>query len=143
MEKRSHRGTIGRRFAVVVAVAAVSPVAGGIAAATKATAVPHVLVGSWTRTVTAADWKRAGSQNLVDGQQTMAVGASGTVNVVDFTPVFAPLPGGRLSISGVPFCYPKTGVYRWKIAGRTLTLTKLKDACPAEVGLFSGAWTRT
>ena len=53
-----------------------------------------------------------------------------------------PMSGGRLSMSGVPVCYPKKGLYRWKVANRKLTLTKLKDTCAAEVGLFSGVWTR-
>src|SRR5262249_20210343 len=55
---------------------------------------------------------------------------------------FSPRPGGRLSISGVPVCYPKRGLYRWEVANHRLTLTKLKDTCAAEVGLFAGVWRR-
>jgi hypothetical protein len=76
------------------------------------------------------------------GPYTMAVKPNGKVRIIDFTATFAPLSGGRLSMSGVPVCYPKKGLYRWKVADRKLTLTKLKDSCAAEVGLFSGVWTR-
>jgi len=58
------------------------------------------------------------------------------------TAMFSPLPGGRLSIGGVPVCGPKKGLYRWKVANGRLTLTKLRDTCPAEVGLFTGVWKR-
>jgi len=132
-----------RCWAVVLAVAVVIPVAS--AAETKASAVPAELVGQWTRTVTAADWKRAGATGFVTsfvGPFTMAVKAKGKVSIIDFTARFSPLSGGRLSISGVPVCYPKKGLYRWKVANRRLTLTKLKDTCAAEVGLFTGVWKR-
>ena len=131
-------------LAIVVAVAAGSvPVAS--ATDTEASAVPNSLVGRWTRTVTAADWKRAGATGFVTsfvGPYTMTVKTNGKVRIIDFTATFSPLSGGRLSMSGVPVCYPKKGLYRWKVANRKLTLTKLKDSCAAEVGLFSGVWTR-
>ena len=72
----------------------------------------------------------------------MVIKANGDVDVVDFTAKFTVLHGGRLQISNVPLCYPKKGLYRWKVAGRRLTLTKVMDACPAEVGLFTGVWKR-
>jgi hypothetical protein len=121
------------------------PMASGIAAGTKASAVPAKLRGQWTRNVTAADWKRAGATGFVTsfvGPTPMAVKASGDVNIIDFIAKFSLRPGGRLSISGVPVCYPKRGLYRWQVANRRLTLTKLNDACAAEVGLFAGVWKR-
>ena len=121
------------------------PAASGIAAGTKANAIPPRLGGQWTRNVTAADWKKAGATGFVTsfvGPTPMAVKANGDVNIIDFIAKFSPLPGGRLSISGVPVCYPKRGLYRWGVADRRLTLTKLKDTCAAEVGLFAGVWRR-
>jgi hypothetical protein len=133
-----------RCCAAGLAVAAVVvPVAS--ATDTEASAVPTNLVGRWTRTVTAADWKRAGARGFVTsfvGPYTMVVKPNGKVKIIDFTATFSPLPGGRLSISGVPVCHPKKGLYGWKMANRKLTLTKLKDTCSAEVGLFTGVWTR-
>ena len=111
----------------------------------EASAVPAKLAGRWTRTVAAADWKRAGATGFVTsfvGPNTMAVKANGKVSIIDFTATFSPLSGGRLSIGGVPVCGPKKGLYRWKVANRKLTLTKLKDTCAAEVGLFTGVWKR-
>ena len=143
MGKRWRRAA-WRGGAVVLAVGAVVvPVAS--ASDREASAVPANLAGRWTRTVTAADWKRAGATGFVTsvvGSQTMAVKANGKVSIIDFTATFSPLSGGRLSISGVPVCYAKKGFYRWKVANRKLTLTKLKDTCAAEVGLFTGVWTR-
>ena len=131
-------------LAIFVAVAAgLIPVAR--ATDTEGNSVPNNLVGRWTRTVTAADWKRAGATGFVTsfvGPYTMTVKTNGKVRIIDFTATFSPLSGGRLSMSGVPVCYPKKGLYRWKVANRKLTLTKLKDTCAAEVGLFSGVWTR-
>jgi len=134
-----------RCWAVVLAGALGIPVGSGLAAETKASAVPAKLAGQWTRTVTAADWQRAGATGFVTslvGPVTMAVKASGKVSIIDFTAMFSPLPGGRLSIGGVPVCGPKKGLYRWKVANGRLTLTKLRDTCPAEVGLFTGVWKR-
>src|SRR5262245_35566843 len=130
---------------VVLAIALVVPLASATASETKASAVPAQLVGKWTRTVTAADWKRAGATGFVTsvvGPMTLTVKPNGMIFIYDFSAKFSPLPGGRLSISGVPVCYPKKGLYRWKVASRRLTLTKLKDACAAEVGLFTGVWKR-
>jgi hypothetical protein len=121
------------------------PLTSGNASGTKPSAVPATLVGQWTRTVTAADWKRAGATGFATsfvGPTTMAVKANGNVSIIDFIAKFSPLSGGRLSISGVPICYPKRGLYRWKVASRRLTLTKLKDACADEVGLFTGVWKK-
>jgi hypothetical protein len=134
-----------RCAAVGLVVAAVIPAASGTASGTKESAVPAPLVGNWTRNVTAADWKRAGATGFVTsfvGPTPMSVKANGNVRIIDFTAKFSPLPRGRVTLSGVPVCYPKTGLYRWKVAGGNLTLTKLKDACAAEVGLFTGVWKK-
>ncbi len=143
MRKR-WREAAWRCWSVVLAVAVVViPVAS--ATDTGTSAVPAKLTGRWTRTVTAADWKRAGATGFVTsfvGPYTMVVKANGKVSIIDFTATFSPLAGERLSMSGVPVCFPKKGLYRWKVANRKLTLTKLKDTCAAEVGLFTGVWTR-
>jgi hypothetical protein len=60
----------------------------------------------------------------------------------DFTAGFSVLAGGRLILDRVPDCGTTKGLYRWKVAGRLLTLTKLRDKCAAEVGLFAGVWKR-
>ena len=133
-----------RCWAVVLAGAVVIPVASG-AAETKASAVPPKLAGKWTRTVTAADWKRAGATGFVTsvvGPMTMTVQANGKVRIYDFTAKFSPLSDGSLTISGVPVCYARKGLYRWNVANRRLTLSKLKDTCAAEDGLFTGVWKR-
>jgi hypothetical protein len=46
-------------------------------------------------------------------------------------------------IDYVPVCNGKKGLYRWKIAGRSLTITKVQDGCGFAVGLFAGVWHRS
>lgn len=140
-----------RCSAVILVVAVVVPVASGIAAATKAGAVPGNLVGSWRRNITATDWKKAGAPGYAAyaGIFRIVVKRSGDVGVylpggsyVDFTARFSVLAGGRLILDRVPACGTTKGLYRWKVAGRLLTLTKLGDKCAEEVGLFAGVWKR-
>src|SRR5262245_66554574 len=98
---RHRRRAAWRCAAVILAVAVVIPVANGIASETKASAVPATLVGQWTRTVTAADWKRAGATGFVTsvvGPMTLTVKTNGQISIYDFTAKFSPLSGGRMSI---------------------------------------------
>ena len=105
---------------VVVALLVFAPFA--VAAGSP---VPAPLLGTWKR----------------DGY-TMVVKPNGLVSVVDFTATFAGQPGHRLQIGNVPVCYPRHGVYTWKVTHSSLTLTKVTDSCAAAVNLFSGVWKR-
>ena len=73
----------------------------------------------------------------------MLVSADGSVIVAESTDVrFAPLSGSRLVISRSYGCGKKKGVYRWRVAARRLTQTKLQDACALSAGLYAGVWKR-
>jgi hypothetical protein len=105
--------------------------------------LPAALVGDWTRSVTAKDWRRAGVSNEPSSHLLMHIGANDAVTVAKWRSArFSPLPGGRLTISGVAGCAGKAGVYGWKISGRSFTLTVVHDGCGLERGLFSGTWRR-
>ena len=118
---------------------------------TLSSKVPPQLVGNWRRNITAADWTKAGAPGYASyaGLFSIAVKRSGDVGVylpgtsyADFTAGFSVLAGGRLTIDRVPDCGGTKGLYRWKVAGRLLTITKLRDSCAGEVGLFAGVWKR-
>ena len=144
---RRWRKAAWRCSAVVLAVAVVVPAANGIAASTQTRAFPAQLVGVWTRTVTEADARRAGAgQGFVGDHCTLTIKKSGRDNA------FVLLGKGDLLVGGVlpagkgrahiQLGSPAANVYRWKLAGRLLTLTKISDPAPDRVAVFAGVWKR-
>ena len=137
--------------ALVVTAVLIVPVAGGIAAATEASAFPAQLVGRWTRTVTATDLKREGVTDPPAGTVfTLTIMKSGaaslsgkTPGVKDQTPPFTgpivPAGANRVHIN-VAFAFPN--VYRWRVSGRLLTFTKISDNFHTNAAVFSGVWKR-
>ncbi len=133
---------------VLLSVAAVAIVACAVASSGGAKVrtvgrtakLPSHLVGSWTRFVTAADFARAGVTDEPPQRLSMYVPADGSVAVAEFYVRFSPLSGNRLAISGVVGCGKRKGIYRWKVANRRLTLTKLQDTCRDAVAIFTGVW---
>ncbi len=130
--------------AVAIAVASVS-VASGAASDNAARAVPPSIVGSWTRTFTAEQWKKAGAPDMEPfvGPYTLVVLRSGHAEVASIIAKMTARPGGLLTIGNLMNCPPGPGLYRWKVAARRLTLTKIHDSCPEEVGLFVGVWKKS
>lgn len=113
--------------------------------------LPRQLVGTWRRNVTPADFERAGAAALAftSGSHSIVVKRSGDVNIhfsrpPNFTAGFSALAGRRLIIDYPVDCLgrAKKGLYRWKVAGRLLTLKKLFDRCPVRVAVFAGVWKR-
>src|SRR5215475_1191027 len=129
----------------------VVPANGGVAAAREARTVPVTLVGHWSRTITAADWRKAVSEQFGVGVFSIRVKPSGAVQVylpggtyAWLTTRFSALPSGRLVIGALVYCAAKAGLYRWKVAGRLLTIRKLSDPnCGPRQGIFAGVWKRT
>ena len=135
----------GWAVAVVAAAALIVPVAGGMAAATKAGAFPAQLVGRWTRTVTAADVKREGVPEPAAGTVfTLTIKKSGAASLSStaqdhFTGRIVPAGANRVHIN-VAFVFPN--VYRWRVSGRLLTFTKISDNFHTNAAVFWGVWTR-
>ena len=129
---------------VIVAAAGTSP------AGAQSGAIPKAFSGRWTRTITAADWNRAISENFGVGVFSMIVKPSGALEVhlpdspyAWLTTRFAVLAGGRLTIGSLPYCAAKTGVYSWKLVGRLLTIKILSDPnCAPREGIFVGVWKK-
>ena len=137
----------------VAVTAAASAVASTRAAPNAREAVPPKLVGVWGKTVTAATWRKYQIFYEPAGHWSIAVGKGG-VTAIFMPPGIVsdpPLTTMQTSASGTAvmfgptadgFC-PGKARYRWKVFGRTLTLTALKDDCTARrVLLEEGAWLR-
>lgn len=142
----------GWRWSVsVLAVAAIIPAADTIAASTRSSTVDPKLVGKWTHTVTKADVKRAPGALILlagktativvakSGHYTLDEGFGGGLGKGDGT--IAPAGANRvhITLSGEEF---PPNLYTWRVSGRTLTLTKLKDSNPNMVAVFWGVWKR-
>ena len=148
---RHWRNRSGWAVAAVLTAALVVPVADGIAAATKAGAVPAQLVGQWTRKVTAADVKRAGAPLFggipAGSVWTLTIKKSGAASVSSkgqgppFTGKIVSAGANRVHIN-VGFLFPN--VYRWRVSGRLLTFTKISES-PTQAdraAVFWGVWKR-
>jgi hypothetical protein len=141
---------MGRRWRetlllVALAVGVVVPVASGIAAVTQTSAVPAKLVGKWTRKVTSADVKRTGGYGVSAGTVcTLTVKRSGVAhldctNIGGFGGTIVPAGANRVHINlGIP----SPDVYKWRVSGRLLTFTKVKDTVADREAAMEGVWKR-
>jgi hypothetical protein len=137
----------------VFALAMAWPVATGGAATTRTGAVPAKLLGVWHKTMTKAEWDRAGVARDV-GVYVFVVKKTGFITIYrpggyrpgcsaceDFTTTFR-TTGGRLTLGSVPVCSFK-GVYSWRLVGRTLIVTPVADKrCVVRATFFGGRWKR-
>jgi hypothetical protein len=138
----------------VFAVAMAGPVATGGGAMNRTAAVPADLLGVWHKTMTSAEWKRAGIHTDV-GVWTFVVKKSGTVTIYkpgqylascgspcsDFATAFRP-SGNRLTLGPVPVCSFK-GVYSWLLTGSTLVVKPVADTqCLVRRIFLGGRWKR-
>ena len=125
--------------AVLLTAAFIVPTASGIAATTESNGVPQKLVGRWVRDAKATTFPSWSM--LIKKSGAVAFYQPGS-SYVDFTTTFNATVGGRLNVGTVPICSTKA-VYRWKVSGRLLTITKVSDKkCPDRVKLYSGVWKR-
>jgi hypothetical protein len=130
-------------------------VATGGAATSRTVTVPTKLLGVWHKTMTRAEWDRAGVVRDV-GVYTFMIEKTGTVTIYkpgdyrrscgkscfeDFTTTFKPT-GHRLALGPVPVCSFK-GVYTWHLVGSALEVRPLADArCIVRATFFGGRWKR-
>ena len=150
---------VGRAVAALLIAGLIVPVGGATSAPSAANGVPGKLIGRWNRNITHADFRGVGSEDFGSGifamvvkQRTLDVYLPGST-FSWFTTRLAGLSGGRLAIGGAPgegspggggfpYCRDK-GLYRWKLVGRLLTMTKLSDPhCPSRVALYVGIWRK-
>ena len=146
-----HRGAASG-CVVVSAVLLAAP--GGIGADTTfsrtlsvaaANAVPKILLGRWTRRLTRAQVIKTG--NPYPGIWSMTITADGKDYVQsptaggDYQQLSFPA-GGTLTFRS-SFCTPHpTGLYRWRVARKKLTLARVKDLCGDRTAVLTGVWAR-
>src|SRR4051812_35061952 len=141
------RGATVARYRVLGSTIAVGLVvivgAVGSASAQPTTKVPSKLVGSWSRSLTAADWARVGIATESPAHLSMLISADGSVVMGESVDVrFVALPGSRVRMTGVYGCGKKKVLYKWSVAAGKLSFTKVQDTCNYALALFGGPWTR-
>jgi hypothetical protein len=125
---------------VVVAVAVVTPAANGIAAVTRTGGLPAKLVGTWTRKVTSADIKRTGGTGITPGSVwTLTITKNGHASIGGFEGYIHAVGANRFR-TNVGIGDP--ALYKWRVSGRLLTLTKISDQTPDREAVFEGVWKR-
>jgi hypothetical protein len=129
--------------AIVVIVAL--PVAGGAGAAGRHPALSSQLVGSWTRTVSSADVKRARSYGIPPSSVwTLSIERNGTASAFNksvggFNGTIVAEGADRVRIKlGIP----APNEYRWHASKQSLTFAKIKDSVPDRIAVFVGTWRR-
>ncbi len=145
--RRTRQTTRSLQALLLAAIAAVTLGATrGLAQSHRAPAVPHSLVGCWSRHVpalpvgtSAGVWlvriKSNGAFAAYTPGSTRCNGSSDFISHVS-------VRSGRLTIGHVPIC-GSNGVYTVKASQNSFTLHRVSDkACPARVSLLAGVWKR-
>lgn len=138
------RARVHPLWAAVLVVALAVPAGEALAAGNG---VDAKLVGTWTRTVTRADVTREeANPSLVGSLCTLTIKGSGGAHIVCphtpgavFTGKIIPKGASRIQIL---FGDVNPNTYRWSVAGRNLTLTKLEDPTSDRAATMSGVWKR-
>jgi hypothetical protein len=134
------------RAASIAAALSLVAAGGSTAGSTAPSAAPPKLVGRWTRTVTAADLARTPSNFvqigsvwtlIVKKNGAFLVGSAQTVGAIPGTIV--PAGATRVHIKGGT---PAPDVYGWRVSGKRLTFTKIKDTDADRAVVFLGTWHR-
>lgn len=144
---RAPRPALASLILIVLLVGGLAMSGGtGLAAPRDASTVPSKLVGQWTRKITSADVRRAGGVAVLVGSVcTLTVKKSGAARL-DCTKVGVfegSLVAAETNRVHINLGDPTPNVYGWRVSGRLLTLTKLKDATPDRAAAMWGVWKRT
>ena len=147
MGRQSHRAVVSFLVCSAAIVSLIPFAAAATVASTHLSAVSPKLVGQWTRTVTKADVQREEAFPSLAGEHcTLTIKTSGAAHIVcpgpapvNFSGPITAKGGNRVQIS-LGDTYPNA--YRWRVAGRVLTLTKLKDLTADRAAAMSGVWRR-
>jgi hypothetical protein len=148
---------IARPALLAVALCDATAHVGSGTAATSLSPFPKQLAGVWSRTVTAADIQRAHAKHAVkpgvwkiDVQAAKARFAGNVYITQTGRPaglggsLYAVAPG-HVSISvGFPSLTAPGPLndWKWKVAGKLLTFTPVKDPNSDRVAFFAGVWKK-
>jgi hypothetical protein len=110
-------------------------------------AVSAKLVGKWTRKITSADVRRSGGyryQGIAGAVCTLTIEKSSDAHldctiIGSFYGSIVPAGVNRVHINlGAPL----PNVYKWRVSGRLLTFTKVRDASSDRAAGMEGVWKR-
>jgi hypothetical protein len=133
---------------VPVALAAVVIVSFSSGAGAQPGKVPTQLLGNWKRTVSSADVTRSGTGRVPAGTMcTLTIDKRAVLNVWLSCPSLGDGVAGTVRSIGVGRVDMNVAafgptVYSWRVSGRSLTLTKIRDGKPIRVAVLWGVWTR-
>jgi len=132
-------------LAILGVVVWVVPVSSGQGAVRLSSMVSPKLVGSWTRTVSAAEARHAAAPATLAGSVwTLEIEKDGTAATFDSKG--AGSFEGTISAAGPSLVRLKLGTppatYRWHIANQRLTFTKVADTVRDRIAVFVGTWKR-
>ena len=131
---------------IVGVIGAVALVGSSQGAVRRSSTISPKLVGSWTRTISAAEAKHAAAPAALAGSVwTLEIQKDGTAATFDskgagsFEGTISAAGSSvvRLKFGGTP---PAT--YRWHIADHQLTFTKVADKDRDRIAVFVGTWKR-
>lgn len=112
-------------------------------AAAAAAPPPNELLGTWTRTVSAADIHRAHSKRVLPGTVwTLVVGTKGSSVR---SPTTKPLKGQVVPAAPALVNIElgtEPDLYQWRRAGKTVILTLKHDPSADRTAILVGAWKR-
>jgi hypothetical protein len=137
---RGSSRTLGLGLATLVTSCAVaSP------SAAKAGTVPKQLLATFVRTIPAKELAQTGfpqaygrwSLTVKKDRTLFLQGPAGFSSYQHLTATSAT----RLTVRD-DFCTPRSGTYRWKVTGKSLTLTSVKDRCRDRSAVLTGVWKR-
>ncbi len=126
----------------------VLPVVVAGTAAAGASSVPRALLGKYSRTISAKALARtgypqgAGTWTITFRKDaTVFVQAPPATGLSSYQQLTA-TSAGVLTLRD-EFCVPHNkGTYRWKVTGKTLTLTNVNDKCYDRSTVMTGSWKR-
>jgi hypothetical protein len=131
---------------LLVSIAAAIGAAHGLAQEESKLAVPHSVVGCWSKHVPALSVGTSAGVWLIRIKSNGAFaaytpGSRKCDSYSDFTSHVS-INSGRLTIGHVPIC-ASNGVYALKASPKSFTLHTVADkACPARAALLAGIWKR-
>jgi hypothetical protein len=139
-----------RSIGMIVSVVTIS----GVIIDAPAAAVPQSLVGTWGKSLSAADFKKGHVVGEPGGHYALVIAPSGLVSMYKgndptMASVTIPFTTMRAHVSGNTVTFGSTadgvcagnGTYHWTVSGSKLHLTLVKEGCDQrQVLMTSGAF---
>ena len=134
------RHSVGSMRALLAAVAVALVLA---AAASAAAPPPTPMLGTWTRTVTAADVQRAGATRVIAGLTwTLTIARRGSVARHGKLIMRGQIIPSNATQVNIELGQQKPNLYDWRRAGKKLFLHRRSDSNADRSAVLQGTWTK-